>query len=61
MIDFTSELVSLNVTTRIEQALQSQPFIEVSERDDLGKGRRGNVPCKCWGLLYFQKARSDIS
>ncbi|MEK4286668.1 hypothetical protein [Paenibacillus sp. FSL P4-0502] len=55
MIDLTNELYPLNLVTRIEQALQAKPFIEVSERIDLGVKRRGNVPCKCGVYFIYRK------
>lgn len=55
MIDFTTELLTLNLVNRIEQALQVKPFIEVSERIDVGVRRRGNVPCKCGVYFIYRK------
>jgi hypothetical protein len=55
MIDFTTELETLEVVRRIEQALQEQPFIEVSERADVGIRNRGNVPCKCGVYFIYRR------
>lgn len=46
IIDFTSELIQLDMVKRFKQALKAQPYIKVVRPDDLGKGQQGNVPCR---------------